>query len=140
MANDARVEINSSHDIVSARQQGRTLARKLGFGGSEETMIAAAVYEVARNIVEYAKRGEIVFSGVQNGNRRGIKIVARDRGPGIADVDQAMQYGFSTSNRPGAGLPGAKWLMDEFDIQSKIGKGTTVTMKKWAGHLGNTAQ
>jgi serine/threonine-protein kinase RsbT len=137
MANDARVEISSSLDIVNARQQGRAMAHKLGFGGSEVTLIAAAISEVARNIVEYARRGEIILAGVQHGAKRGIKIVARDEGPGIPNLTQAMQYGYSTRNRSGAGLPGAKWLMDEFDIQSKVGKGTTVTMKKWAGSLGN---
>jgi len=140
MANDARVEINSSLDIVSARQQGRALAQKQGFAGSELTLIAAAISEVARNIVEYARRGEITLIRVQDGTKRGIKIVARDQGPGIPNLAQAMQYGYSTRKRPGAGLPGAKWLMDEFEIQSKVGKGTTVTMKKWAGHFGNQDQ
>ncbi len=131
MANDARVAINSQLDIVNARQEGRALAQRLGFAGSEVTLIAAAISEVARNIVDYAQCGEIILGGVQNGSRRGIKIVARDQGPGIANLAQAMEYGFSTRRRAGAGLPGAKWLMDEFDIQSKVGKGTTVTMKKW---------
>jgi serine/threonine-protein kinase RsbT len=140
MVNDARVEINSSLDIVNARQQGRALAQKLGFVGSEVTLIAAAISEVARNIVEYARRGEIIFVKVQDGTKRGIKIVARDEGPGIPNLVQAMQYGYSTRKRPGAGLPGAKWLMDEFDIQTKVGKGTIVTMKKWAGHFGNQNQ
>jgi serine/threonine-protein kinase RsbT len=137
--NDARVEISSTLDIVNARQVGRALAQQLGFVGSEVTLIAAAISEVARNIVDYAQCGEIVLAGVHNGTRRGIKIVARDQGPGIADLAQAMQYGYSTRRRAGAGLPGAKWLMDEFDIQSKVGKGTIVTMKKWAAHLGKQA-
>jgi serine/threonine-protein kinase RsbT len=134
--NEARVEITSTMDIVSARQEGRALAQELGFAGSEVTLIAAAISEVARNIVDYARRGEIVLAGVQNGRKHGIKIVARDEGPGIADIAQAMQYGFSTQKRPGVGLPGAKWLMDEFDIESVVGKGTVVTMKKWTANLG----
>jgi serine/threonine-protein kinase RsbT len=136
MANETRVEIASSTDIVNARQQGRALAQKLGFTGSQSTLITAAISEVARNIVDYARRGEIILAGMQNGSKLGIKIVARDDGPGISDIAQAMQYGFSTRNSLGVGLPGAKWLMDEFDIESKLGKGTTVTMKKWTGHFG----
>ncbi len=136
MANETRVEIASSVDIVNARQQGRALAQKLGFTGSQSTLITAAISEVARNIVDYARHGEIILAGMQNGDKQGIKIVARDDGPGISDIAQAMQYGFSTRNGLGVGLPGAKWLMDEFDIESKLGKGTTVTMKKWTGHFG----
>jgi serine/threonine-protein kinase RsbT len=137
MASEARVEITSSLDIVNARREGRALAHKLGFGGSEITLIAAAISEVARNIVDYARRGEITFEGLEHGRKRGIKIVARDRGPGISDIARAMQSGYSTRNNSlGVGLPGAKWLMDEFAIESKIGRGTTVTMKKWTNHLG----
>lgn len=136
MANETRVEIASSVDIVNARQQGRALAQKLGFSGSQSTLITAAISEVARNIVEYARHGEIILAGMQDGSKHGIKIVARDDGPGISDIALAMQYGYSTCNRLGVGLPGAKWLMDEFDVESKLGKGTTVTMKKWTGHFG----
>jgi serine/threonine-protein kinase RsbT len=136
MANEERVEITSSTDIVSARRQGRALALRQGFAGSDLTLIAAAISEVARNIIDYARSGEIILTGVTNGGKRGIKIIARDRGPGIPDVAQAMQYGYSTRKSLGVGLPGAKWLMDEFDIESKVGKGTVVTMKKWAGKLG----
>jgi serine/threonine-protein kinase RsbT len=136
MANDARVAINSTVDIVNARQEGRALAQRLGFAGSQVTLIAAAISEVARNIVDYAQCGEIILAGVQSGPRRGIKIIARDHGPGIPNLARAMEYGFSTRRRAGAGLPGAKWLMDEFDIQSKVGKGTVVTMKKWTAPFG----
>jgi serine/threonine-protein kinase RsbT len=137
MASEARVEITSTLDIVNARRQGRALAEKIGFAGSEVTLIAAAISEVARNIVEYARQGEIIFEGLENGGKRGLKIVARDEGPGIQDVDQAMQSGYSTrDNGLGLGLPGAKWLMDEFAIESKVGRGTTVTMKKWASQHG----
>ena len=131
MASDIRVAISSAIDIVTARQQGRALALKLGFEGGEVTLIAAAISEVARNIVDHAKCGDIILDGAQQGNRHGILIVARDGGPGIPDVAQAMQYGYSTRKGLGVGLPGAKWLMDEFDIVSKVGKGTTITMKKW---------
>ncbi len=129
--NEACVSINSAADIVTARQKGRALALELGFDGSDLTLIATAISEVARNIVNHAKSGEIVVSPMNHSNKRGILVVARDEGPGIKDIAKAMQYGYSTNKGLGVGLPGAKWLMDEFDIESKVGKGTTVTMKKW---------
>ena len=131
MANEAQIPISSDFDIVAARQQGRQLALKLGFQGGDVTLIAAAISEMARNIVDHAKKGEMRFERIQNGTKNGIQIIARDDGPGIPDVNQAMQYGYSTRRGLGVGLPGAKWLMDEFDIVSKVGMGTTVTMKKW---------
>jgi len=125
------VPIESASDIVIARQKARALAIHLGFAGSDPTVIAAAISEVARNIVNHAKRGEIVLAGIHENGRFGIQVVATDRGPGISDIDRAMQYGYSTGKGMGVGLPGAKWLMDEFDIQSQVGKGTRVTMRKW---------
>jgi serine/threonine-protein kinase RsbT len=125
------VPIKSAADIVVARQKGRALAIQLGFAGSDPTVIAAAISEVARNIVNHAQQGEIVLSGVHENSRNGIEVVASDQGPGISDIDRAMQYGYSSSRGMGVGLPGAKWLMDEFDIQSQVGKGTRVTMRKW---------
>jgi len=109
----------------------RTLAAYAGFAGADLVMIATAVSEVARNILEYAKRGEVVVSVVQRGDRRGLEVLARDRGPGIADVSRAMQDGFSTSRGLGLGLPGSRRLMDDFELESKVGLGTTVTMRKW---------
>ena len=123
--------IRSTVDIVMARQKGRELALQLGFDGSDLTVIATAISEVARNIVDHAKLGEVIIVPSEHGSKRGISIIARDEGPGIQDVDQAMQYGFSTNKGLGVGLPGAKWLMDEFDIATKVGEGTMVTMKKW---------
>ncbi len=134
MDTETQTEILSAIDIVTARQRGRALALELGFNGADVTLIAAAISEVARNIVDHAKKGEVVMSSVAsavNGGRRGIQIIARDRGPGIRDVAQAMQYGYSTRKGLGVGLPGAKWLMDEFDVASEVGRGTTITMKKW---------
>src|SRR2546422_415291 len=125
------VPINSAADIVIARQKGRALAVQLGFDGSEPTLVAAAISEVARNIVNHAEHGEIVLSGIHQSGRQGVQVVARDQGPGIHDVAQAMQYGYSSGKGMGVGLPGAKWLMDEFDIVSQVGKGTRVTMRKW---------
>jgi serine/threonine-protein kinase RsbT len=134
MEAESQTAINSAVDIVTARQRGRALALELGFNGADVTLIAAAISEVARNIVDHAKSGEIIMSSLMNGQhntRCGIEIIARDQGPGIRDVAQAMQYGYSTRKGLGVGLPGAKWLMDEFDIASEIGRGTTITMRKW---------
>jgi serine/threonine-protein kinase RsbT len=125
------VPIDHDVDIVAARRRARELATEIGFSGSALTIIATAISEVARNIVVYANRGEIVLTAVQRGNRRGVLVVARDEGPGIPDIPRAMQDGFSTGKSLGLGLPGAKRLMDEFEISSEVGKGTTITMRKW---------
>ncbi|HLK57290.1 MAG TPA: anti-sigma regulatory factor [Chthonomonadaceae bacterium] len=130
-ATSIRVSIRSDADIVTARQQGRALAVQVGFTGSDPTVIATAISEVARNIVVYAGSGEIFFYEARQGSRGGIHIIARDQGPGIPDVALAMRDGYSTGKSLGLGLPGAKRLMDEFEIASEVGKGTTVTMKKW---------
>ncbi len=125
------VPILADADIVEARMAARALAEYVGFGGAHLVMIATAVSEIARNIIEYAKAGEVVISPIQNGTRRGLEVVARDQGPGIADVSQAMQDGFSTSRGLGLGLPGSRRLMDDFQLESKVGLGTKVTMRKW---------
>lgn len=125
------VPINRDGDIVTARQKARELAKQVGFSGSDLTIIATAISEIARNIVVYAHRGEIVLSAAQRGSRRGVLVIARDHGPGIPDIERAMRDGFSTGKSLGLGLPGAKRLMDEFEIASEIGKGTTITMRKW---------
>lgn len=129
---DLHTPIRSLADIVVARQRGREQAVALGMSGPDITLITAAISEVSRNIVEHANEGEIILQVVDRGQRRGLQIVARDQGPGIADVAQAMQYGYSTRRGLGVGLPGAKWLVDEFDIVSAVGCGTTITMVKWA--------
>jgi serine/threonine-protein kinase RsbT len=131
MSSETRVLITSADDIVTARQSGRALATELGFDSVDVTMIITAISEVSRNILEHAKRGEILVSSLREDSRDGLCVVARDEGPGIPDVAQAMQYGYSSRRGLGVGLPGAKWLMDEFEIESKVGHGTTVTMKKW---------
>lgn len=130
---ELRVPISSTADIVRARRDGRQLAGRAGFADTDIAIIAAAISEIAHNIVDYAQRGEMIMGFVQEREKRGLRIIARDEGPGIEDVAQAMEYGYSTRHGLGAGLPGAKWLMDEFHIASKPGKGTTITMKKWLG-------
>ena len=131
MADESRINISNAAEIVTARRQGRVLAVQLGFDGSELTVIATAISEIARNILEHAKDGEVIISRCNHRKNLGICVVARDFGPGIADIDQAMQYGYSTHKGLGIGLPGTKLLMDEFQIVSVVGQGTTVTMKKW---------
>lgn len=131
MADEVRIPIEHDVDIVTARQEGRKLAARIGFSGSDLTVIATAISEIVRNIVVYAKHGELEISAIRAGGRQGILIVARDTGPGIADLGRAMTDGYSTGGSLGLGLPGARRLMDEFDIVSTVGQGTTVTMKKW---------
>lgn len=130
-AGEIRVAINSDQDIVTARQKGRALAIELGFSTGDATLIATSISELARNIVSYARKGEIILKAVQGSSRLGISIVASDRGPGIWDIRQAMKDGFSTSGSLGLGLPGVRRLMDEFEIDSEPGRGTIVTVKKW---------
>lgn len=132
MASDETcVPIVGDGGVVTARSTGRELAAQLGFSRTDLTIIATAISEIARNIFAYAGRGEMIFTPLQHGGRRGILVTARDSGPGIPDIEQAMQDGFSTGKSLGLGLPGARRLMDDFEIVSQVGKGTTVTMKKW---------
>ncbi len=130
MSAETRVPIAQGGDIITARQQGRTLAAQLGFSSADQTLIATAISEMARNILVYAKRGEIILRCEQK-SRLGIAIVARDEGPGISDIERALRDGYSTSGSLGVGLPGTKRIMDEFTIISEVGKGTMVSMKKW---------
>jgi len=132
MPEEIRVAINGESDIVTARQKGRDLALALGFGGVDLTLLSTAISEVARNIVKYAGRGEILLWADAKDQAQGIVVQARDQGPGIADLELAMRDGYSTGNGLGLGLPGARRLMDEFDIQSSSANGTVVTLKKWA--------
>lgn len=131
MENEHRVPIHSDADIVLARQKGRELANQLGFSSTDAALVATAISELARNIVSYAQQGEISIALVNSGEREGLIVVARDDGPGIPDVERALQDGFSTSRSLGMGLPGVKRLVDEFEIVSETGVGTTVTVKKW---------
>jgi serine/threonine-protein kinase RsbT len=125
------VPIGSDRDIIIARQKGRELAARMGFSSTDLTLIATAISELARNIVLYAKRGDITLKPLRQGERRGISVVARDDGPGIPDVARALQDGFSTSRSLGLGLPGVRRLMDTFEVVSVVNQGTTVTVKKW---------
>ena len=127
----AKVSINSVADIVAARQKGRDMALELGFSPTESTLIATAISELARNIVLYARSGEVELETRTNSGRNGIVIVARDYGPGIPDVQRALMGGYSTSGGLGLGLPGVRQMMDEVDVDTELGEGTTVTATLW---------
>ncbi len=128
---DIVVAIRSDGDIVAARQQGRSLATVIGFTATDATLIATAISELARNIVLYARQGEVIIRSVESSHRKGIVICARDGGPGIRSIEDVLRDGYSTSGGLGLGLPGVKRLMDEFTIESELGQGTMVTVKKW---------
>jgi serine/threonine-protein kinase RsbT len=132
MTDETCVLIEREMDIVTARQRGRELAAAVGFSSTDQTIVALAISEIARNIISYAQRGRVTLSRLDQGGRRGIHIVAEDEGPGIPDVALAMRDGYSTGKSLGVGLPGAKRVMDEFELVSQLGKGTTVTMRKWS--------
>lgn len=136
MADEGLIFIESDADLVVARQRGRELAGQLGFSGTDATLIATAISELARNILSYAGVGEISLSHVFENGRDAIVVVARDEGPGIVDVEAATNEGFTTGRGLGMGLPGTRRLMDEFQIHSEAGKGTRVMVKKWRGRVG----
>jgi serine/threonine-protein kinase RsbT len=131
MADEIRIAIAADADIVLARGEGRALAGRLGFSRTDATLIATAISEMGRNILLHAGSGEVEIRPAAEDQRVGIVVVARDRGPGIADVSRAMREGYATGNGLGLGLPGARRLMDDFTIETKVGHGTTVTMQKW---------
>ena len=128
---EVEVAVANSNDVILARQQARHLAEKLGFTGTDVTLIATAVSEVARNIVEHAGRGTVRLAIVRAEARDGLQIVASDHGPGIDDVELALRDGYSTSGAMGLGLPGARRLMDDFAVASSPDGGTTVSMCRW---------
>lgn len=131
MSDTISVAIASDVDVVTARQRGRELAAKLGFSPGDQTVIAAAISEIARNILTYAGHGAVRMGIEHDGDRSAVVVVAHDQGPGIADIGLAMRDGYSTSGGLGVGLGGARQLMDDFDVVSTPGAGTTVTMRKW---------
>ena len=126
-----RVPIIRDADVVVARQRGRDLAARAGFSATDQTVIATAISEIARNIVKFAERGEVVVTTMSQDGSRGLRVVVRDVGPGIEDPEEAMRDGYSTYHGLGLGLPGARRLMDRLDLESVPGEGTTVTMEKW---------
>jgi serine/threonine-protein kinase RsbT len=125
------IAIWNDHDILTARHQGRALVSQLGFSSADATLIATTVSELARNILLYAHHGEIVLGILENGGRRGVLIVARDEGPGIPEARQAAIAATAGSGAVGFGLCELRRLVDELEIVSAPGRGTTVTVRKW---------
>lgn len=125
------IQIEKELDIVGARQIGRDIAKEIGFGTVGQARIATAVSELARNIYLYAKSGSITFEIIEHPGKKGIYVIAKDSGPGISDIGEVMKDGFTTSGGLGAGLPGVKRLMDEFEIESEESKGTIIKAIKW---------
>jgi RNA polymerase sigma factor (sigma-70 family) len=130
-ADEIRIAVSTDPDIVVARQAARHVAAGAGFPSTELTVVATAVSEIARNIVRFAGVGQVIVEQIEDSHRLGVRIVARDAGPGIVDLERAMQDGYSTYRGLGLGLPGARRLMDEFEVVTRPGRGTTVTMTKW---------
>jgi serine/threonine-protein kinase RsbT len=126
-----RQPVAADSDVVGARQHGRAIAARIGFSRSEQALIATAISELARNIVNYAVSGEIDITRITRGPRIGVQVIARDYGPGIADIEAAMTDGFSTGKSLGLGLPGTRRIVDEFHIESALGSGVTVKIVKW---------
>ena len=126
MHESVQVPIAADLDIIAVRQKARELAERLGFSPSERTLLATAVSELARNIVQYAHSGVVVLKPFHNASSVGVSILAEDQGPGIADLSLALRDGYSTSGSLGLGLPGVKRLMSEFEISSRLGEGTRV--------------
>ena len=134
MPDEKRIPIVREEDIVLARQEGRALAKTLGFGLVDQSRIATAISELARNVVRHAGRGEVTLRPLvapDGSGRRGLEVEVADTGPGIADPEAAMRDGFTSGGGLGMGLPGAKRLMDEFSLISAPGRGTAVTARKW---------
>jgi serine/threonine-protein kinase RsbT len=131
MESEVRVSIEADADLVTARAEARAIAERLGFPRPDPTLIATAISEVGRNIVVHAGQGEIVLRPLDEPDRYGIVVIATDDGPGIRDLDAALRDDFSGRGGLGLGLPGARRLMDEFEIASDADSGTTVTMRKW---------
>jgi serine/threonine-protein kinase RsbT len=131
-AKEGCIPVQTDLDIVSARVEGRNLARELGFGTIDQARIATAISELARNVILYAPEGKVTVRAISSeAGERGIEVVCEDNGPGIANVELVMQDGYSTSSGLGMGLPGTKRLMDEFEIETQLGVGTKVTVRKW---------
>jgi len=129
---EARIHIDSDQAIVEARRQARRLAASAGFKSTDLAIVATVISELARNMLLFAKSGDILVSLVRHDAQQGVVVVASDAGPGIADLSRALEDGYSTAGRLGLGLPGAKRLMDDFEITSVPGGGTTIRARKWA--------
>lgn len=131
MPEERHIVINNDLDIVAARVEGRNLAKEMGFGIIDQARIATAISELARNVVLYAQSGQVTLRQIATDGKVGIEILCEDQGQGIADVDAVMRDDHSTTQGLGTGLRGTKRLMDEFEIKSQLGVGTTIVVRKW---------
>jgi serine/threonine-protein kinase RsbT len=131
VADEIRVAIRTDADVVTARQEARTMGAALGFTSTDLTLLATAISEIARNITTYAGEGEVALRVRRDGTRHGIEVEATDNGPGIANVELAMQDGYTTGNGLGLGLPGTRRLVDDFELDTTPGAGTRIRMVKW---------
>jgi serine/threonine-protein kinase RsbT len=126
-----RMKIATDADVTTSLLNARVLAGVVGFDGVTQQRIATAVSELARNILKYAGSGEVILAEALCRRQRGIEVTVRDRGPGIEDIEQALQDQYSSSGTLGLGLPGVKRMMDEFEINTEVGRGTTVVIRQW---------
>ena len=126
-----RISVETNDDVVRVRARVREAAVRAGFGHIDQVRLVTAASELARNIRLYAERGAVEITRVKNDNRRGLRIKFEDSGPGIADIKLAMTDGYTTSRGLGKGLPGSRRLVDDFEIESAPGEGTTVSITKW---------
>ena len=136
MPGDIVIDVGQPDDIIAARQAGHHLARELGFSLTDVTMIATAISEIARNITSYAGSGAVRVTVADREGRKALVVRAEDSGPGIANVERALEDGYSTGRGLGMGLPGARRLMDRLIVQSAPGQGTVVEMWKWIPNHG----
>ena len=123
--------IATGTDLVIARQRARMMAEDIGFPQLNVTLSVVALSELLHNIIKFAQRGRLMIKETATGRRRGIHFTVSDGGPGIPNIAEAMREGYSTGQGLGLGLPGCQRLMDDFEIESKVGKGTVVRMTKW---------
>lgn len=131
VARDETLPVRTSDDVVRVRQQARTRAVEVGFGLVDQTKVVTAASELARNTVNYGGGGTVRLQILQDAGRKGLRLTFEDHGPGIPDIDIALRDGYSTGGGLGLGLSGAKRLSNEFEIHSKPGEGTRVTITRW---------
>jgi serine/threonine-protein kinase RsbT len=126
-----RIEITSDEAVILGRQQVRAVAQQMGFSLLDQTRIVTAVSELGRNVVVHGRGGTMTVNRLEEEEKLGIEVIFSDNGPGIPDVELAMRDGYSTAGSMGLGLHGASRLVDDFHLDSKVGVGTTVTIRKW---------
>lgn len=123
--------VKTTADIVVVRQVARSWAAEIGFGLVDLTKLVTAASELARNTLDYGKGGTVRFESLNDGPRRGLRLIFEDQGPGIADVELAMKDGYTTGGGLGLGLSGSRRLVNDFEISSKVGQGTRVAITRW---------